>query len=185
MDQVGSKLPEAALEGLLAHGSTGALEITESQAQALAQQLPSGNSPRSDFTPADIQMYYREAVAAAVDAANDLVTSAGVNDLDGFYAHLESSRRGELHEIRDAFARGNAQPLVRAAQQYVASHGSGVDAVTAERLLDPSNQVNGGRIYRGENGTVMVQIDGAHGPMTLAQAVAGGHVRISKDEEEE
>jgi hypothetical protein len=119
------------------------------RAQALAQQLPSGNSPRSDFTPADIQMYYREAVAAAVDAANDLVTKAGCQDLDGFYSYMEQNRRGDLNQIRRAFAEGNAQPLVRAAQQYVASHGSG-----------------------------------AHGPMTLAQAVAGGHVRISKDEEE-
>jgi hypothetical protein len=178
MSQVGSKLPDTTLEGLVAYGSTGALELSESQAHALAQQLR--DDARGELSPEDVRMYYREAVAAAVEEANALVTKAGVEDIDSFYRFMEANHRSELHEIRDSFARGDGRPLVKAAKDYVASRGAGVDAVTAERLLDRENTVNGGRIYRAPNGTVMVQIDGAEGPMTLAQAIAGGHVKVSR-----
>jgi hypothetical protein len=68
-------------------------------------------------------MYYREAVAAAVEEANALVTKAGVEDIDSFYRFMEANHRSELHEIRDSFARGDGRPLVKAAKEGDGSFG--------------------------------------------------------------
>jgi len=64
---------------------------------------------------------------------------------------------GHRRTQADAFARGDAKPLVNAAQTWLARHG-GQAQVDVERLLDPRNTVNGGSIYRdASTGKVMVK----------------------------
>jgi hypothetical protein len=178
MSTVGSKLPETTLEGLVAYGSTGAMELTESQAHALAQTLRSDG--RGELTPEDAAMYYREAVSAAVDEANKIVMEqANVKDLDGFYSWMEANHRAELHEIRDSFCRGDARPLVKAAKNFAASHpDAGVSPDTIEAVMAEGNTVNGGRLHRAENGVAYVTFDSGE-TMPLAAALRAGYVKVS------
>jgi hypothetical protein len=175
MSNVGSKLPSTVREGLIAFALDGETALSPSQAGAIASNIPG-------MEPGQVQAEYQRAYNAAVDAATAVVEKVGLKNPDEFFSYLDNDRNQARH-IRDSFVRGNAKPLADAAKSYIETHGAGVDAATEARLLNPANKVRGGRLYRNDRGTVMVQIDGLTHPITLSKALALGYVRTSEDQE--
>jgi len=161
---------------------TGEGELTDSQAESLASKIES-------WTPAQAKLAYREAYEATVEAANNLVRQAGVNDLDAFYSFMEQNHSGALHDLRYAFAADNAAPLIKAAKEYLASHpDAGVNPDTLKHLMDTEPQgdgkkhvVTGGRLFYSEKGTPMVEINGTF--MTLAALQRAGGVKVSPNDD--
>jgi hypothetical protein len=122
-----------------------------------------------------VKANYTKAVTAAQEAADSMVEGIGV-PADELYDSLSA---GETRDIADAFARGNARPLMDAAQKYLARHG-GQAVVDAGRLLDPRNTVNGGKLWRdASTGQVMVQPDGLDHPVTIQKAMEENMIKVS------
>jgi hypothetical protein len=48
------------------------------------------------------------------------------------------------------------------------------------RMLDPRNQVNGSKIYRGVNGVTMVQINDMRNPITPREAIRHRFVKTEE-----
>jgi hypothetical protein len=167
MEQMGRALPESALENLVALAASGS-DLSNYVAESAAQTVPG-------LDPETVKSNFSKAVAAAQEAADALVEAQGV-DADMLY---ESMTVGERHDIADAFARGDAKPLVEAAQTWLARHG-GQSQVDVERLLDPRNTVNGGSIYRdASTGKVMLKVDGLDEALTVQQAIERKIIKVS------
>jgi hypothetical protein len=165
MEQIGRQLPESVLENLLALGADGTSELSDYVAQSIAQITPG-------LDPATVKENYTKAVTAAQEAVDRMVEEVGV-DADALYRSLSTS---EAHDIADSFARGNTKPLVDAAQKYLARHG-GQAHVDGDRLLDPRNTVNGGRVWRdASTDQIMVQPEGLDHPVTRSSRATGRRI---------
>ena len=167
MTEMGS-LPESAIENMVALAADGTSELTDYVAQGIAQVVPG-------LTPDMVKENYAKAVNAAQEAADRMVEEQGV-DANELYASLTD---GERHDIADAFARGNAAPLVNVAKTYLGRHG-GQAQVDGGRLLDPRNTVNGGKVWRdAATKRIMVQPDGLDQPVTLETAIEAKMIRVN------
>jgi hypothetical protein len=165
-------LGESGMQSLVSRAvTTGEGELPDNIAESMSQIA--GNT----VTPAKVKAAYRTSYEAAVQKANAIVQEQGIEDVGSFYTWLDEHHAGKATEARYAFAEGNGRPLANLAREYVQSHGSGISAADVERLLDPRNTVTGGKIYRAEDGTPTVEINGRQ--MTLREAVRQGFVRVS------